>query len=685
MKLRYRSAYLILGFTFILAGCKKPDELSLRIKNDQVVTIKSTHGYYVSADWFQNSQVVANRKATADWEKFSIKLLGNNKAALRAYNFNYLSYVPDKNGLLVARNSDIDDKAIFTLIEVDSGKFVFQNDLHKYIGIGANDILMANQEFIDNAERFFINVLPGKSYSYFSFDQLIPLIAGLVLIFISVITFQYRENEKFSVILLLLGGLSVRIFTALLNPYLNLWDEEFHALVAKNMMDNPFVPVLYKNPLFSYSDLNWTTGHIWLHKQPLFLWQMALSMKIFGVNIFALRLPSVLMSTAVIFFIYRIGKLSVNKTAGFFGALLFALANFSLEIAGGYITSDHNDVAFLFYVSASIWSWVEYENASVNRKKYFLILTGVLSGCAILVKWLAGLLVFAGWGLSILLSKERRIRRTNYIHLAISFIITLIIFMPWQIYIHHAFPVLSQHEFALNTKHFFNVVEGHGGDFWWHFNEAEEIYGISKFFLIFSVIVFTMSLKNTVYKIAFLTYIISIYIFFGLAATKMTAFPYCIAFLIYLSMGTLIEKFFKTIILNPTYLSKKIYHVIYVTLILFIVSIINLNIEKIQYEHTLWKKGENSFQAIELRATPVIKSLSHKIANIKDYIIMNCRSDDIIPVMFFNDVIAAYDFFPDPATLIQLKQKGFKIAVFDNGKLPDYLLADKDVVKITSY
>ena len=150
-------------------------------------------------------------------------------------------------------------------------------------------------------------------------------------------------------------------------------------------------------------------------------------------------------------------------------------------------------------------------------------------------------------------------------------------------------------------------------------------------------------------------------------------------------MGVLTDKFFRVVILNPTYLSKKIYQVIYITLILCIISALNLNIEKIQNEHTMWKKDETSFLAERLRASSVINNLSDKISNIKEYIIFNCRADDTVPIMFFNDVVAAYDFFPSYTTLTELKQKGFKIAVFNDGKLPDYLLKDERVVKINSY
>lgn len=685
MQPRHYFKYLIFAFAITVAGCKKPERLLSDIKNGRLVTIKSNSGFYICADGHQGNKVVANRKLADDWEKFTIKFLENNQIALRAYNFNYLSYASDEDGLLVAHNQEINDRSTFTVIAADSGRIVLRNNLNKYVSVDATDDVRANKDSISQAGRFFINPVAVQKSSYFTFNQLIPLITGLVFIFISVIMFQYKEDKKLSIILLLIGGLCTRIFTALLNAHLNLWDEQFHALVAKNMIDNFLEPTLYKNPVLPYDSLSWTAGHVWLHKQPLFLWQMALSMKIFGVNVFAMRLPSVLMSTAVIFIIYRIGKLTINKTAGFYGALLFALARFTMEIAAGSYHTDHNDVAFLFYVSASVWAWVEYENAEGRRKKYFLILIGVFSGCAVLVKWLTGLLVFSGWGLSILLSKERRTQWINYGHLLISFVIAVAVFLPWQIYILNAFPALSRYEYAYNAQHFYKVMEGHGGDFWWHFNAAEDIYGISKFFILFCAVIFILSLKNKLYKIVILTYILFVYIFFGVAATKMVGFTYCISFLIYLAIGATVDRFFRVVILNPVYVSKKIYHVVYTTLIVGLISAFNLDIEKIQYEHTMWKKNNTSYLAIRLKANPVIKGLKDRLGNIKKYVIFNCKDDDVVPVMFFNDVAAAYNFSPERETLIELKNKGYKIAVFDDGKLLDYLTNDKDVVKVSAY
>jgi len=679
------SLLVLFVFSVLLNACKNENSTELKVKNNSEITIKGLNGHFLSADQNQGNQILANRSTAGSWETFSIEVLSNNKVRLRASDFTYVGSDPSKDGQLFAGNKESVENIVFTIQKVDSISVVVLDYRNNYLLIDQHNAVRANEKNLTNASRFILKEMPALSLSHFKDEQLIPLIIGLVFLLFSLITFQYREDKKLSLMLLILGGFSVRLFAALLNSYLSLWDEQFHALVAKNMMEHPFEPMLYKNHVIPYDPVNWISGHIWLHKQPLFLWQMALSMKIFGVNIFALRLPSVLMSTAIIYFIYQIGKISLNKSTGYYGAVLFATSNFAIELTAGVLHTDHNDIAFLFYLVASIWAWVEYENCSGKRKKIFLVLIGLFSGCAILVKWLTGLLVFSGWGLSILLSKERRTKLKNYLHLLVSFGLAILVFLPWQLYILTAFPMLSRHEYALNSKHFVEVIEGHGGDFWWHFANAGVVYGLGILFIIFCFSVFFMSLKNAVFKIAFLTYVLLVYVFFSIAATKMIAFTYSVSFLLYLSVGLVIAVFFERVIKSSDYLPKKTQYTIYTSIILCIISGINLDVEKIQEYHTLYKKEENSYLHNKLKTTPHIRSFSEKHGPTKDFVLFNCRPDDNIPFMFFNDLIAAYSFVPDSNTLVKVKEQGHKIAVFDDQKLPSFIIMDQMVEKIPAY
>src|ERR1051326_526477 len=273
---------------------------------------------------------------------------------------------------------------------------------------------------------------------------------------------------KFSLVALFIAALMLRFTMATIDPFLNLWDEQYHALVAKNMMQHPFTPMLVTNPVLPYYFENWSKNHIWLHKQPLFLWQMALSMKLFGVNEFAVRLPSAIMSALCVLLIFRMGKLLMNEKVGWYAAFLFAFSNFQLEFALGRINTDHNDLAFMFYVTASIWAWLEYEH---SKKIKWIILTGVFSGMAVLVKWLTGLLVFGGWTLALLFVKEERSKWKNYRNILFSFFIALAVFLPWQIYKSMMFPIESAIEYKFYALHFTIPLDGHDGPWWYHFEK----------------------------------------------------------------------------------------------------------------------------------------------------------------------------------------------------------------------
>ena len=110
-----------------------------------------------------------------------------------------------------------------------------------------------------------------------------------------------------------------------------------------------------------------------------------------------------------------------------------------------------------------------------------------------------------------------------------------------------------------------------------------------------------------------------------------------------------------------------------------------MNIEKIQEKHTLWKKDESSLLYQRLRTTPMVKNLSNQYGISKEYIIFNCRQEDNVPIMFFNDIVAAYNKIPSQETCINLKRDGYKIAIFDNGNLPTYIENDSEIKKIYGY
>jgi hypothetical protein len=105
--------------------------------------------------------------------------------------------------------------------------------------------------------------------------------------------FARRERWTMAAVALGAAALLVRAYAAgdlALHP----WDERYHAVVAKHLIETPLVPTLYAEPVLPYDYRDWTGNHVWLHKPPLSLWSQALSMWLFGVAEIPMRLPSVL-------------------------------------------------------------------------------------------------------------------------------------------------------------------------------------------------------------------------------------------------------------------------------------------------------------------------------------------------------------------------------------------------------
>src|ERR1035437_2160358 len=141
--------------------------------------------------------------------------------------------------------------------------------------------------------------------------------SGIVFYLFSIALFQFTDKIKLSLLFLFAGSLFYAVYVCHLGHFLYFWDEEFHALVAKHLMKHPLTPMLYTHPVFDVDFKKWDANQLWLHKQPLFMWQMALSMKLFGVNQLAVRLPSAFMFALLIIPIFRMGKIAINKKVGY--------------------------------------------------------------------------------------------------------------------------------------------------------------------------------------------------------------------------------------------------------------------------------------------------------------------------------------------------------------------------------
>ncbi len=491
----------------------------------------------------------------------------------------------------------------------------------------------------------------------------------------------FLDKRNAALVLLFFSTLAFGFSIAHLDNFLNLWDEQYHALVAKHMLDNPFRPTLYSVPLLGFDYKNWTGNYIWLHKQPLFLWQIALSLKVFGYNALAVRLPSIILHALIPIFIYRIGKITTNANVGFYAAVCFSVAYYPLELVAGRYPTDHNDVAFLFYVTASFWAWFEYQH---TKRLHWLLLIGVFSGCAVLVKWLVGLLVYAVWAIVLVTSdlvKARQLK--SYFPLLGAFIVSLVVFIPWQVYTLLKYPKEAAYEFQLNAQHFFAPIEEHGGDVWFHIRALKDIYGAGDavpFILLAGIFLFLKSVTIKSYRIAIVAGIVLTYLFFTLAATKMVSFCIIVAPFGFLAFGKLLDVLF---VFLQTKISAKITQVLIQISLLTTACFLLMDINNIENQSAAFIKPQADHNRVgELKQIAFIKQITALYPS-KKWVVFNSaiRLNGHISLMFYTDCIA-YDFIPDEVQIGKIKRQAYKIAILDTGNLPEFILDDPAILKL---
>ncbi len=457
-------------------------------------------------------------------------------------------------------------------------------------------------------------------------------------------SFRKYQNEQYeqSIIFILIGGLILRIFTSC-DFYLHEWDERYHALVAKNLIDNPFKPMLYNNPILDYDYKNWAGNHIWVHKQPIPLYSMALSMYIFGKSVIALRIPSILLSTLGILSTYKIGELLYSKKIGLIGAFLFAINGLIIEQTAGRVATDHIDVFFFSFVSFGVYFMLKY---SKGRKRISLVLGGIFTGLAILSKWLPALIVIPIWIVASLNNLE--IKRIVKGLILFLIIITAIV-LPWQLYIHSSFPIEAAWESSYNRKHIFEVLGPHGHPFYYHFDKMRIIFGEIVYLPLIWLIYTTFKERLDKQKLILLIWILIPYIFFSIVKTKMQGYILLTAPAMFIMIGVYFE-YLQSFQARQKYLIK-------IICILLVILPIRYSIERIKPFSSKERKVEwiSQMQDLDKRDSNTLK------------IIFNCKYP--IETMFHTDIIA-YEVIPDKEKLMELSSKKFTIFIDNGNKIP---------------
>jgi len=457
--------------------------------------------------------------------------------------------------------------------------------------------------------------------------------------------YMRKEHYRLALLLLIFGGLVLRLYTSA-DFFLHDWDERYHALVAKNMISQPLTPVLYEDPVLPYDYRDWTSNHIWLHKQPLPLWTMAGSMRLFGVNEFALRLPSIILSLIGIWLTFYIGSYLFNKQVGYLAAFLHSINGLIIELAAGRVATDHIDVFFLFFVELAVFFSILY--AKRNGMIYNL-LAGVSLGAAILSKWLPALIVLPVWLLLTLDSGRTSLRSILYGFLILT-VSCAAICLPWQIYIHRAFPLEAAWESGLNFRHLTEVIEGRTGPFYYFLDTIRINYGELIYLpLIWFVWKAFRNLKDYKRMAVSIWFLVPL-VFFSLARTKMQAYLLFTAPALFLMTA---DFFF---MLNEYRKGRRL-NWIYLTLMILLIALpVRYTIERTK---PFEQRDRNPAWVKELQE---FSSVSHAKGILLNY-------PHPIEAMFYTG-LTVYSHIPEKNSILELMDKGYIVVVNDDGNLP---------------
>jgi 4-amino-4-deoxy-L-arabinose transferase len=464
-----------------------------------------------------------------------------------------------------------------------------------------------------------------------------------------------KEKYVFAILLLIVCGLVLRLYMST-DFFLHEWDERFHALVAKNLIQHPLTPTLYDNPVFPYDYKNWAANHIWVHKQPLPLWTMAASMRILGVNEIAVRFPSIILTTLGIWLIYKIGTYFFNQKVGYLTALLYSINGQIIELTGGRLATDHIDIFFLFFVELAVFFSILFIR---KKKPVFNVLVGISIGAAILSKWLPALIVLPIWLLMVIHSGKFK-PKTILVQFIILIISCTVIFLPWQLYIYHTFPVEANWEASFNLKHITEVLNGQTGPFYYFIDRIRINYG-DMIYLPLGWFIWKMVKNRTdLNRLAIFIWFFIPFLFFSFTKTKLPAYLLFTSPALFLMTS---EFWIKLTDYRKNHNQKWLFSLI---LILLIALPARFTIERMK---PFQKRDRNPQWVINL------KKLND--GKIKNGILLNY--DKSIEAMFYTN-LTAYQYIPDKNVISDLIGKGYTIIINDNGNIPDDIKSIKGVI-----
>ncbi|UCD55669.1 MAG: glycosyltransferase family 39 protein [Candidatus Omnitrophota bacterium] len=222
------------------------------------------------------------------------------------------------------------------------------------------------------------------------------------------------EKESLLIVILVLFSASLFV-TGLSAMPLTDPDEVFYAETAREMLARGQVltPYIFGNPQFE--------------KPPLYYWFVMLGFKIFGINEFSARIASGIFGIFGVVGIYLLGKILINKRAGFFAGIMLATSIKYLALSRACVTDILLCVLILY---AFLFFFYAYLSESGKLKRY--LLSSVFLALAVLTKGPIGIfLPVVIIGIYLIFVKE--LKKLKEIPVLRGAMLFLAVALPWYL------------------------------------------------------------------------------------------------------------------------------------------------------------------------------------------------------------------------------------------------------------
>ena len=455
-----------------------------------------------------------------------------------------------------------------------------------------------------------------------------------------------RREWRTGLLLVLVGGLVLRTYAAS-DRCLHTWDERYHALVAKNLILHPLTPTLFDDPVLPYDFKDWTANHVWLEKGLVPLWAVSGSIRLFGADELAVRVPSVVVSMFSVYLTYLIASLLFDRKTGILAAFFHSINGLLVELAAGRVSSDHVDTFFIFFIELGIYLSILY--IAANRRWYVPLFIGVATGTAVLCKWFPALVVFPVWLSGVLLMKDCPVRRLLPA-LALATAGGLIVVCPYLGYIHAAFPQEAAWVVRKYILAYTDTVDAHSGPFYYYIQKAGVVFG-ELIYVPLLLGIYEIAVRRADWKIGALTvwWMLPMLVF-SFAETKRLTYLLISAPAFFI----LLSYYWYRIASRKDLVSPR--WALSLLLVALIVLPVRYSIDRITpFENRDRIPKWSSY----------VKSLKEQLGATNKVVVFNVAHN--IEAMFYSG-LTVYDFIPDEITIRRLTRNGYRVVVNDDGK-----------------